>query len=496
MADGILDGISNAVGGVGDFFLNRGRYADPNAMNAQFGVPEADVRQAGINTLANVSALLLAAGQPMSGSERAKLLAGIGPALGGMQRDIMQSTQARRAAQLFPLQKQQLEQTVSGQQLEQQIKRQQLAQSEAERIRRQNVIRQLTGLPPLPVPSSATPTAPVPPLSQQVIPSSVGVASAPQAPSFSAPQASPVSAPAAPSAQQPAAVSPAEMSILEELPREYLLQQLSDPSVKLQDIYKEAFKQRGESEKTTFERSDKLRDEFNKVAVPFNDRQTAFKTMVDLSKNKAGASDMALVLSIMKVYDPSSTVTGSEAATAQNAAGVPSLVAGYYNRLVGGGVLDEKARADLVRAAETRFEQEMDKFENDVNRYTGLAKRAKVAPEDVIEDFRDPELKAARQKKKDFDLASKRITKEEIGNLDAATLELLNPSLMNSEARDAYKARVNQLTSPSRPRPAPTPADQSMLQRPTIMGQNPLGARMQQFPGGLLRADELPTPRF
>lgn len=95
MADGILDGISNAVSGAGDFFLNRGRYADPNAINAQFGVPEQDVRQAGINTLANVSALLLAAGQPMTGSERAKLLAGIGPAMGGMQTDIFKSSQAR-----------------------------------------------------------------------------------------------------------------------------------------------------------------------------------------------------------------------------------------------------------------------------------------------------------------------------------------------------------------------------------------------------------------
>jgi hypothetical protein len=350
MADGILDGISNAVSGAGDFFLNRGRYADPNAMNAQFGVPEQDVRQAGINTLANVSALLLAAGQPMTGTQRAQLLAGIGPALGGMQGDILKSVQARRAAELFPLQKQQLTQAVSGQELEQQIKRQQLAQNEAERLRRQNVIRQLTGLPPLAVPSTAPPTAPVPPLSQQVIPSSAAGAGLPQTPSVSAPQAAPMGAPAA---QQPAAVSPSEMSILEELPREYLLQQLSDPSVKMQDLYKEALKQRGESEKTTFERADKLRDEFNKVAVPFNDRQTAFKTMIDLSKNKAGASDMALVLSIMKVYDPTSTVTGSEAATAQNAAGVPSFVAGYYNRLVGGGFLDEKARTDLVRASIT-----------------------------------------------------------------------------------------------------------------------------------------------
>ena len=88
MADGLL-------GGIGDFFLGGGRYADPNAINPQYGVPEADVRQAGINSLANVSALLLAAGQPMSGQQRAQLLAGIGPALGGMQSDIFKSSQAR-----------------------------------------------------------------------------------------------------------------------------------------------------------------------------------------------------------------------------------------------------------------------------------------------------------------------------------------------------------------------------------------------------------------
>ena len=88
MADGLL-------GGIGDFFLGGGRYADPNAINPQFGVPEADVRQAGINTLANVSALLLAAGQPMSGQQRAQLLAGVGPALGGMQSDIFKASQAR-----------------------------------------------------------------------------------------------------------------------------------------------------------------------------------------------------------------------------------------------------------------------------------------------------------------------------------------------------------------------------------------------------------------
>lgn len=92
MADSLLGG---ALGGIGDFFFGGGKYADPNAINPQYGVPEADVRQAGINTLANVSALLLAAGQPMSGQQRAQLLAGVGPALGGMQSDIFKASQAR-----------------------------------------------------------------------------------------------------------------------------------------------------------------------------------------------------------------------------------------------------------------------------------------------------------------------------------------------------------------------------------------------------------------
>lgn len=88
MADGLLGGFS-------DFLLGGGKYADSNAINPQYGVPESDVRQAGINTLANVSALLLAAGQPMTGAQRAQVLSQLGPAMGGMGTDIYKSAQAR-----------------------------------------------------------------------------------------------------------------------------------------------------------------------------------------------------------------------------------------------------------------------------------------------------------------------------------------------------------------------------------------------------------------
>lgn len=99
MIEGLLGNVGGAIGsafgGASDFLLNRGRYAEPGAINPQYGVPEADVRQAGINTLANVSALLLAAGQPMTGAQRGQMLAQIGPAMGGMTTDLFKSSQAR-----------------------------------------------------------------------------------------------------------------------------------------------------------------------------------------------------------------------------------------------------------------------------------------------------------------------------------------------------------------------------------------------------------------
>lgn len=83
------------LGGFSDFLLGGGKYADANNINPQYGVPEADVRQAGINTLANVSALLLAAGQPLTGAQRAQMLAQIGPAFGNMNTDLYKAAQTR-----------------------------------------------------------------------------------------------------------------------------------------------------------------------------------------------------------------------------------------------------------------------------------------------------------------------------------------------------------------------------------------------------------------
>lgn len=220
MIEGLLGNVGGAIGsafgGASDFLLNRGRYAEPGAMNAQYGVPEADVRQAGINTLANVSALLLAAGQPMTGAQRGQMLAQIGPAMGGMTSDIQKSVMARRAAELFPLQRKQLQQSISKQELEETVLRQKLAQQQAEREQRAEIIRRMFPGQAAPSPSAGDGTGTVPALARPIVPD---VARPPGAPPILAPTppTSPMATPAAPSAPAGAA-TPAEQSLISELP--------------------------------------------------------------------------------------------------------------------------------------------------------------------------------------------------------------------------------------------------------------------------------------
>lgn len=80
--------------GLMDFFTG----GDPEQMaqiDPRYGVPRSDVRDAGINTLANVSALLLAAGQPIMPEQRAQLLSRLGSAAGGFNTDLYNASQRR-----------------------------------------------------------------------------------------------------------------------------------------------------------------------------------------------------------------------------------------------------------------------------------------------------------------------------------------------------------------------------------------------------------------
>ncbi|MFO0292688.1 MAG: hypothetical protein ACK51F_05055, partial [Rhodospirillales bacterium] len=133
-----------------------------------------------------------------------------------------------------------------------------------------------------------------------------------------------------------------------------------------------------------------LRNEFYRETKEFTDRQTAYLTLKDLAKRKEGVSDMTMIISLMKVYDPTSTVTGQEAATAANAPGVPEAIRSQYNALFGGGKLSDGARQQVLKAAEQRYGQEFDAFGQRVDHFSNLAKQYGAEPKRVIQDTRNP----------------------------------------------------------------------------------------------------------
>lgn len=83
------------VQGLLDFFTGGGQYADPNNIDPRYGVPMSDVRQAALNSIGNMGAILLAAGQPMAPEQRAAYLAQLGNAAGSMNTDLYNASQRR-----------------------------------------------------------------------------------------------------------------------------------------------------------------------------------------------------------------------------------------------------------------------------------------------------------------------------------------------------------------------------------------------------------------
>lgn len=80
--------------GLLDFFTG-GDPAEMAQIDPRYGVARSDVRDAAINTLGNLSATLLAAGQPISGAQRAQYLSQLGQAGGGFNTDLYNAAQRR-----------------------------------------------------------------------------------------------------------------------------------------------------------------------------------------------------------------------------------------------------------------------------------------------------------------------------------------------------------------------------------------------------------------
>ena len=225
-----------------------------------------------------------------------------------------------------------------------------------------------------------------------------------------------------------------------------VLAELKAKNMNLDAVAPELLKLQDKAKDQTLTLQRDFRSEMDKKVPGFGARQTAFLTMKDLARQGEGASDIALVLSLMKVYDPTSTVTGSESANASNAAGVSEELKAKYNNVFGGGKLTDKARQDLVRAAEIRFNQEMDSYGKTAKDFERLAKRADVDPSSVVLDDRNPELLQAREFDLKRDAASAAQTPQSINmitNMDQ--LKTIKPEKLSASAKKAYDQKLAQV---------------------------------------------------
>jgi hypothetical protein len=83
------------MAGLLDFIMGSGDYADPEKIDPRYGVPMSDVRQAALNSIGNMGAILMAAGQRMEPAQRAAYLAQLGQAGSGFNTDMYNAAQRR-----------------------------------------------------------------------------------------------------------------------------------------------------------------------------------------------------------------------------------------------------------------------------------------------------------------------------------------------------------------------------------------------------------------
>lgn len=136
----------------------------------------------------------------------------------------------------------------------------------------------------------------------------------------------------------------------------------------------------------TFSQERDLATKYDNETKNYGELLTSFETIKTFVQNGSPAGDIATVAAFMRAVDPGSRVTGAEQATAENAGGVPAVLRGYYNKLLGSGQLSEAQRADFLRQAQNLVVGRNRAYKLSREKYSGLAKRYHLNPANIIGD--------------------------------------------------------------------------------------------------------------
>lgn len=136
-----------------------------------------------------------------------------------------------------------------------------------------------------------------------------------------------------------------------------------------------------------------LRDELEHLPASkaLQEIAVSYDKMRQAAAKPSPAGDMAMAFSLMRLFDPTSSVREGEYATAAAAGGVPDRIVGAYNKAINGEMLSPSIRADFLKQGAQIYGAHKAQFDRLADQYRGFAAKRGASAEDVVPDFGLPD---------------------------------------------------------------------------------------------------------
>lgn len=156
-------------------------------------------------------------------------------------------------------------------------------------------------------------------------------------------------------------------------------------------VYREAASKAGAANvlPANFDDTSKLRTEISQLPSYKNIAQAApiYRSMSDAAGRNTKAADLNMVYGLGKIMDPGSVVREGEIQMANNAQGWQEKLNGIIAQINGQGGLTPEGRQALMAEAHSRMQSYKMMYDQDAQRYRGIAQRNRANPDDVVADF-------------------------------------------------------------------------------------------------------------
>lgn len=141
----------------------------------------------------------------------------------------------------------------------------------------------------------------------------------------------------------------------------------------------------------SFDDTAKLRGEFTGLPSYKNLSQAApiYRSMSDAAGRNTKAADLNMVYGLGKIMDPGSVVREGEIQMANNAQGWQEKLNGIISQINNEGGLTPAGRQALMAEAYSRIAAYKGEFDQDAERFRGIAGRNRINAEDVVPNFGD-----------------------------------------------------------------------------------------------------------